>query len=769
MLVLAIGVAFQAGISVVSLVRLKDSLLQARTSEVKHLLETAYSTVAFYHDQAGKGLMTDAAARQAAANAVRAMRYDGVNYFFIWALDGTGIAHGAHPEWEGRNFQNPVLAAQSALFTDVAYMVKRLLEVCRSDKKQGVTTYRIPKAGETVALDKIAYTRLFEPWGWSIGTGAYVDDIDAVFWREALSVLSVFIGLIALAGVLTFIIGRNPARAMNRLSVRVASVAKGELDGEVPEVERVDEIGDIARALLVLRDNSRDAVNLRLDHLTGLSSRKVLMDRLKQVMAASSRSSNYAALMLIDMDKFKALNDTQGHDAGDMLLREVAQRLTACVRAGDTVARLGGDEFVVVVADIAPDQTSAAVAVETIAQKILTALNQTYHLGSVVHVCTASAGIALFMGEATSANELLKQADLALYKSKNAGRNSCRFFDPAMETTVRERAALEADLRQAIVTKQFHLHFQAQVGIAGRLTGAEALLRWDHPERGSVPPAEFIPLAETTGLIFPLGEWVLEAACTQLAIWSTRPEMAHLTVGVNVSVRQFQLSHFVEQLLTTLQRTGADPHRLELELTESMLLENIGDVIKKMLTLKAVGVSFALDDFGTGYSSLAYLKSLPLDRLKIDRSFVRDVLTDPDDAAIAATIVGLARTLGLGVIAEGVETAEQRDFLANAGCHSYQGFFLSRPLPPESFEEFAYQSWRRRSALPARITGSSLPASLRIPATLADWPVGGAGAAMTANCTELGSSMRSKSGRHVRASASGVTVAIDGPVVPELT
>jgi EAL domain-containing protein (putative c-di-GMP-specific phosphodiesterase class I) len=346
---------------------------------------------------------------------------------------------------------------------------------------------------------------------------------------------------------------------------------------------------------------------------------------------------------------------------------------------------------------------------------------------------------------------------LALYKAKAAGRNSCRFFDPHMETTIRERAALEADLRQAIAEQQFHLHYQPQVGIGGRLKGVEALLRWNHPARGSVPLAQFISLAETTGLIVPLGGWVLETACAQLATWASRPELAELTVGVNVSVRQFQQPNFVDQVLATLRRTGADPHRLELELTESMLVENIDDVIEKMFALKSVGVSFALDDFGTGYSSLFYLKRLPLDRLKIDRSFVRDVLTDPNDAAIVKTIVALARSLGLGVIAEGVETSAQRDFLASSGCHSYQGFFFSRPLPAKRLEQLACDTWHHLPALVATVAELSSPVSSQLPITLPDLTRGDAGPAVTA-----------KSAARSGESRSGVTVAADDRVVPEL-
>ena len=691
LLVLAIGIAFQAGISIGSLIYLKQSLVQDRISEVKHLLESAYSTVAFYHEQARKGLMTDAAARRAAADAVRAMHYDGTNYFFIWDLNGTGIAHGAQPALEGRTFIDSPDAEKNPV---VAYMVRRLIEVAKSDRKEGVTTYRIPKGGQKVPLDKIAYSRLFEPWGWSIGTGAYVDDIDETFRNRALAVLWVFIGLIALAGAITFLVGRDLAQALNRLSGRVTGVSRGQLDGEVHDIERTDEVGAMARALLVLRDTSREAAELRLDPLTGLPKRKLLMDRLKQAKARSARGGNRGALMLIDMDKFKALNDTHGHDVGDLLLREAAQRLMASLREGDTVARLGGDEFVVVLADIGHTEQEAAAAAEMVGKKLLAVLTLPYHLGSITHIGTASIGITLF-GGGGAAEELLKQADLAMYKAKDSGRNICRFYDANMEATVEERTRLERELREGIADGQFQLHYQPQVGRAGDLKGAEALIRWNHPRRGLVPPNDFIPVAEETGLIMPLGQWVLETACRQLAVWATRPETAAVKIAVNVSARQFQQRDFVEQIVATLRSTGANPRRLVLELTESLLVHNVEEVIEKMCDLKSEGVSFALDDFGIGYSSLYFLKRLPLDQLKIDRSFVRHVLTDPNDAAIANMIVALGQTLGLEVLAEGIETVEQRDFLSNSGCYFYQGYLFSRPLPLEGFEQFARQRGTR--------------------------------------------------------------------------
>ena len=425
------------------------------------------------------------------------------------------------------------------------------------------------------------------------------------------------------------------------------------------------------------------------DQLTGLPNRTLLLDRLKQAMTNSARNDSLGALLFLDLDNFKTLNDTLGHDMGDLLLQQVAQRLTACLREGDTVARQGGDEFVVVLTDLSLDEAEAAIATEMVAEKILASLSHPYCLAEMTHNSSTSIGVTLFRGQQTSIDELLKQADLAMYKSKDSGRNAVHFFNATMEIAVKKRVALEDDLRRALAESQFVLHFQGQVQGNTRLTGAEVLVRWQHPERGMVSPAEFIPLAEETGLILPLGRWILETACTQLAAWACRPEMAHLTLAVNVSARQFNAPDFVSQVLAQLERTGVNPARLKLELTESLLLHNVQEIIEKMNALKSRGVGFSLDDFGTGYSSLSYLKLLPLDQLKIDQSFVRDVLTDQNDAAIARTIVALAESLGLQVIAEGVETQEQCDFLEQAGCHAYQGYFFSRPLPIEGFDAFA--------------------------------------------------------------------------------
>jgi diguanylate cyclase (GGDEF)-like protein/PAS domain S-box-containing protein len=439
------------------------------------------------------------------------------------------------------------------------------------------------------------------------------------------------------------------------------------------------------------------------DPLTHLPNRRLLMDRLEQAMATNSRHHSNGALLFVDLDDFKTINDTLGHDKGDLLLQQVAARLAACIREGDTVARLGGDEFVVLLEDLSENALDAATQAEIVSEKILATLGQTYRLASQEHHSTASIGVTLFGEHQENIDEPLKRADLAMYQAKAAGRNTVRFFDPQMQAVVTARAALETGLREAIVKNQFLLYYQAQVTGERQITGAEALVRWQHPQRGMVSPAEFIPLAEETGLILPLGHWVLDTACAQLARWATLAEMAHLTLAVNVSPRQFHQRDFVDQVLAVLERTGANPHRLKLELTESLLVSNIEDVIAKMHALKGKGVGFSLDDFGTGYSSLSYLKRLPLDQLKIDQGFVRDILIDPNDAAIAKMVVVLANSLGLAVIAEGVETEAQRDFLAGQGCHAYQGYLFSRPLPREEFEELASPAVQQLRLLEERL------------------------------------------------------------------
>jgi len=424
------------------------------------------------------------------------------------------------------------------------------------------------------------------------------------------------------------------------------------------------------------------------DALTGLPNRRLLHDRLRIAMAASARRERQGALLFIDLDNFKTLNDTLGHEKGDLLLQQVASRLSECVRERDTVARLGGDEFVVMLEDLGARQEDAASQSRIVGEKIVAVLNRPYDLAGHEYHNTPSVGVTLFDGQRDNIDELMKRADLAMYEAKATGRNTLRFFDPRMQAVVTARAALERDLRQALLAGEFFLCYQPQIGKDGRLLGAEALLRWQHAQRGLVSPGEFIPLAEETGLILPLGQWVLQTACAQVALWAAQAGRADFSLSVNVSARQLRQANFVDQVLAALDASGARPHNLKLELTESMLLDNVQEIIAKMTALKARGVGFSLDDFGTGYSSLSYLKRLPLDQLKIDQSFVRDLLNDANDEAIARTIVALAHSLGLEVIAEGVETVAQRDALAGHGCHAYQGYLFSRPLPLAEFETF---------------------------------------------------------------------------------
>ena len=422
------------------------------------------------------------------------------------------------------------------------------------------------------------------------------------------------------------------------------------------------------------------------DSLTRLPNRQLLMDRLGHALATSERIARVGALLFIDLDNFKSLNDTLGHEIGDLLLQQVALRLTTCVREGDTVARLGGDEFVVLLENLSEQPIEAADQTETIGAKMLASLSQPYQLETHEYHGTTSIGATLFVDHLLATDELLKQADIAMYQAKNAGRNSLRFFDQKMQANITGRFSLEGELRKALELQQFHLHYQIQVDSSHRPLGAEVLIRWAHPMRGMVSPAQFIPLAEETGLILPIGQWVLKTACAQLKAWQQEEHTRELVLAVNVSAKQFRQTDFVSQVQTHLQHYGIKPKLLKLELTEGMLLEDIEDTIATMSTLNELGVKFSLDDFGTGYSSLQYLKRLPLDQIKIDQSFVRDITSDPNDAAIVQTIIAMAETLGLNVVAEGVETEVQREFLELRGCTHYQGYLFGRPMPIAEFE-----------------------------------------------------------------------------------
>lgn len=425
------------------------------------------------------------------------------------------------------------------------------------------------------------------------------------------------------------------------------------------------------------------------DPLTTLPNRQLLLDRLHEAVGeGGSGTGREGALMFIDLDNFKVLNDTLGHQKGDLLLQQVAKRLRGAVAKGDLVARLGGDEFVVLLENTPEKPLAPETAAQAVSQRILAALGEPYVLPGYLHHSTCSIGVTLFEGAGNSVSELLKQADLAMYQAKAAGRNAVRFFDPEMQAVATANAALATDLRQAWRENQLRIEYQPQVGPDGQMVGVEALLRWEHPERGTVHPAQFIPTAEETSLIVPIGQWVLEAACAQLAAWAGRRSRAHLSIAVNVSVRQFRHPDFVDHVMGLVRSNGIAPGRLKLELTESLLVDGLDLTVARMRKLRDVGVGLSVDDFGIGYSALSYLKLLPLDELKIDREFVKDILEDSNDAAIASTIIGLGRSLGLQVIAEGVETEEQRAFLARQGCQRYQGYLYCKPLPIEALEAF---------------------------------------------------------------------------------
>jgi diguanylate cyclase (GGDEF)-like protein/PAS domain S-box-containing protein len=427
------------------------------------------------------------------------------------------------------------------------------------------------------------------------------------------------------------------------------------------------------------------------DPLTSLPNRRMLMDRLQHAVSASKRNDEHGAILFIDLDNFKLLNDTKGHAIGDRLLMEVSTRLKSCVREQDTVARLGGDEFVLLLENLGTEHDSAAAHAERVAEKILQELNRSYQLDDYEYHGSPSIGVTLFCDSNIDVDELIKRADSAMYQAKSAGRNSVRSYDPGTQKAMEELSVLELALHSALEKEQFELHYQVQVNETGRPMGAEALLRWTHPELGVVPPAQFIPVAEENGLIVKIGYWALETACAQIKQWEGDPLTRDLVLAVNVSIRQFRGADFVNQVRQLLETSGIDPTRLKLEITESIVMDNARNTIATMMQLKEFGIRFAMDDFGTGYSSLSNIKRLPLDQLKIDQSFVRDVMTDPSDREIARTIIAMANSMNLNIIAEGVETDEQREFLRTSGCTNYQGYLFGMPLSAEQFAAYLKQ------------------------------------------------------------------------------
>jgi diguanylate cyclase (GGDEF)-like protein len=430
------------------------------------------------------------------------------------------------------------------------------------------------------------------------------------------------------------------------------------------------------------------------DPLTRLPNRSLLCDRLQHAMARARRSGSTVALLLLDLDRFKTINDSLGHEVGDRLLLEVANRLQGFVREVDTLARFGGDKFAIILEEVADLQK-----VVRVAQKVLSELSRAMTLDEFQLYVTASIGVSFFPNDGADLESLLQHAEAAMYRAKETGRNNYQFYRPEMNARTRERLLLENSLRQAVEKQQLILFYQPKIDLSsGQMTGVEALLRWRHPDLGMVSPVDFIPLAEETGLIVPIGEWVLRTACDQAKTWQ-RSGLPPFRVAVNISGHQFRQADFVDMVEGVLAQTGLNPQWLELEITESVVMENVEETILTLTALKARGMHLAIDDFGTGYSSLSYLKRFPITSLKIDRSFINEVGTDPNDAAIASSVIALAQAMSLEVVAEGIETEEQLRFLVARGCTEGQGYLFSRPVPPVELELFL-TGWTKERGLP---------------------------------------------------------------------
>ena len=729
--------------------------------------------------------------QRAALSQLRTLRFGRDGYVSVFDAQFRVLVSPARPDSEGKTVD-----AFSGL-------EKRSVEtiIAQARRGDGLVRYQWYRPGSTQAVDKLSYVARYAPWGWTLVTGMYLDDLDSVMAteRQAMEARTrqrLMIGGVITLGVLTVallfswmfsvrmrgLVRRYQARleqknhelednarrlqlsaavfesgceaimisdADNRIiavnqpftritgyqpedvigqapqlftsshpggdfyaELRQALLSHGQWDGEVwsrrkdgsvfPEWLRVATVknstGQIEYHIATFSDiserkNAEEQIRhlAFYDPLTGLPNRRLLLDRLQQALLHSERVGCHAAVLFIDLDNFKSLNDTKGHDVGDLLLIEVASRLKHSVRQTDTVARLGGDEFVVMLEDLPGDFAQAVSDTEKLAQSLIAAIEQPFGLAQYQHHCSCSMGISVFYGQRESVDELLKHADTAMYQAKAAGRNTARFFVPSMQAALEARLQLEAELRHGIFHDQLRLFYQVQIGVDQRASGAEALVRWQHPQRGLVSPGEFIGLAEETGLIVPLGLWVLEQVCQQLARWAASPLTEPLQIAVNVSARQFHQAGFVDDVHQLLQRYQVNPARLKLELTESLLLDNVADSINTMHALRALGIRFSMDDFGTGYSSLTYIKRLPIDQLKIDQSFIRDLAVDHDDEVIVRAIIAMAHSLKLDVIAEGVETEAQRAFLEQHGCHAFQGYLFGRPMPVAQLEALLAQ------------------------------------------------------------------------------
>lgn len=470
-----------------------------------------------------------------------------------------------------------------------------------------------------------------------------------------------------------------------------------------PDASTLEVMSHIGTQLgrVIERENAKEELDFLATHdpLSHLPNRKLFSDRLQQAITNIGRNNSLAAVLFVDLDQFKRINDTLGHTIGDLVLREISKRLQACVRAGDTVARWGGDEFTLLFENIVNIRN-----INGICHKVLNAVSKPFHInGKELHIST-SIGVTVAPADGDNAELLLKNADIAMYRAKEKGRNNFQFYSQEMSIDSSEKLELENKLRHAIGNRELLLYYQPFIDLeTEKIVGAEALIRWNHPTLGMIPPAKFIPLAEETGLIIPIGEWVLKTACAQNKAWQ-KMGLPPIRIAINLSATQFQRSSIVEKVKKTLQETALLPIYLELELTESILMQKTEEMVSTLGKFHEMGIHISIDDFGTGYSSLSYIKKFPIDTLKIDQSFVRDIITNPDDAALSAAIIAMAHSLNLKVIAEAVETADQMAFLKARGCNEIQGYYISPPLPPELFKGFLNQ----KTILPKAVEGFPL-------------------------------------------------------------